>query len=153
GTSGPWRSGKGGVFLSLWSMRSKARATPLPSNLTTKETLANSAVPLIFPETTPPPAEPASSPVLMLKFESFTQTGFPSHLTFFVPFAVSDERAMLGYGIGIGPAGLGVLQTSGNAMVVPLLDSWTTARPLTPTATPMDPLAPIRTLSRTRRAP
>jgi hypothetical protein len=44
-------------------------------------------------------------------------------LTFDVPFAVSDDFAMLGYGIGTGPAGEGVLQTSGNAIVVPLLEA------------------------------
>jgi hypothetical protein len=58
-----------------------------------------------------------------MKFESFVQTGFPSHLTFFVPLAVSDDLAILGYGIGTnGAGGAGVLQTSGKAMVTPLLD-------------------------------
>src|SRR5262245_37031343 len=33
--------------------------------------------------------------------------------------------------MGIGPAGLGVLQTSGNAVAIPLLDLWTTVRKLT----------------------
>ena len=92
---------------------------------------------MILLETTPPPALPASSPVLMLKFESLTQIGLPSHLTFVVPLAVSDDLAMFGYGIGIGPAGDGVLHTSGNAIVVPLLLAWTTDRKLTPTVTGM----------------
>ena len=73
----------------------------------------------------------------MLKFESLTQTGLPSHLTFVVPFAVSEDLAMFGYGIGIGPAGDGVLHTSGKAIVVPLLDACTTERKLTPTVTGM----------------
>ena len=38
-----------------------------------------------------------------------------------LPSAVSLDCAMLGYGIGTGPPGVGVLQTSGNAIVVPLL--------------------------------
>ena len=133
-TTGPCKTGNGGVFLSLCNMMSNARQTPLPSNLTSIEDMTNSALPLILFDATPPPALPASSPVLMLKFESLTQTGLPSHLTFVVPFAVSDDFAMFGYGIGIGPAGEGVLQTSGKAIVVPLLDAWTTERKLTPTA-------------------
>ena len=49
-----------------------------------------------------------------MKFESFTQTGLPSHFTVVAPFAVSDDLAMFGYGIGMGGAGgAGVLQTSG----------------------------------------
>src|SRR6476646_3643293 len=94
--AGPWRTGKGGVFLSLCSMMSKARQTLLPSNLTSIENITNSALPLILLEATPPPALPASSPVLMLKFESLTQAGLPSHLTLLVPLAVSDDFAMFG---------------------------------------------------------
>jgi fucose permease len=73
----------------------------------------------------------------MRKFELEIQVDSPSHLTFFVPAAVSDDFAMFGYGIGIGPPGLGVLQTSGNAIVVPLLDACTTDMLLTPTVTGM----------------
>src|SRR5689334_1532261 len=94
-TTGPWMTGKGGVFLSLCSIRSSARATPFPSNFTSNEKFTNSALPLILFDATPP-AAPASSPVLVLKFESSTHTGLPSHLTFFVPFAVSLDMAMLG---------------------------------------------------------
>ena len=112
-TTGPCRTGNGGVFLSLCNMISNARQTFLPSNFTSIENITNSALPLILFETTPPPALPASSPVLVLKFESFTQTGLPSHFTLIVPLAVSDDFAMFGYGIGIGPPGAGVLQTSG----------------------------------------
>src|ERR1043166_550360 len=114
-------------------MRSNARATPFPSTFTSKEKLTNSALPLILFESTPPPALPASSPVLMLKFESSRQIGLPSHFTFLLPFAVSEDMAMFGYGIGTGPAGDGVLQTSGKACVTPPLSLWTTERLLTPT--------------------
>src|SRR5262245_44916297 len=120
-TTGPCTSGNGGVFLSLWSMLSSARQTFLPSNFTSIENRMNSALPLILFEATPPPALPASSPVLMLKFESLTHAGLPSHFTFVVPLAVSDDLAMFGYGMGIGPPGDGVLHTSGNAVVMPLL--------------------------------
>src|SRR4051812_13267738 len=120
-TPGPCSGGNGGVFLSLCSMMSNARHTFLPSNFTSIENMTNSALPLILFDTTPPPALPASSPVLMLKFESFTHVELPSHFTLVVPLAVSDDLAMLGYGIGIGPPGDGVLQTSGKAVVMPLL--------------------------------
>src|SRR3954470_18559194 len=129
-TTGPCSRGNGGVFLSLCSMMSNARHTFLPSNFTSIENMTNSALPLILLDATPPPALPASSPVLMLKFESFTHTGLPSHLTFVVPDAVSEDLAIFGYGIGIGPAGEGVLHTSGKAIVVPLLPACTTERKL-----------------------
>src|SRR2546427_7181849 len=113
--------GNGGVFLSLCNIRSKARHTFFPSAFTSKLKFTNSAFPLVLFEATPK-SEPASSPVLILKFESFTQMGLPSHFTFVVPCAVSDDWAMFGYGIGIGGAGgAGVLQTPGNAMGPPLV--------------------------------
>src|SRR5688572_11523636 len=119
-------TGTCGVFLSLWSMRSKARGTLAPSIWTSKEKFTNSALPLILFEAMPMRL-PASSPVLIMKFESLMQTGLPSHFTFFAPLAVSDDLAMFGYGIGIGGAGgAGVLHTSGNAMVTPLLPACTT---------------------------
>src|SRR5690606_33281085 len=74
---------------------------------------------------------------LILKFESFTQNGCPSAFTFFVPFAVSDDIATFGYGIGTGPAGDGVLQTSGNASVTPLLCACTSVSLFAPTVTGM----------------
>src|SRR5215510_12055738 len=83
--TGPCITGNGGVFLSLCSMRSNARGTFFPSNCTSNEKLTNSALPLILLDATPPPALPASSPVLMLKFESLTQTGLPSHFTVDAP--------------------------------------------------------------------
>ena len=82
----------------------------------------NSAFPLVELETTPP-AEPASSPVLVEKFDPCSMTGFPSIFTEELPCAVSEDCAMLGYGIGIGPAGEGVLHTSGKAVATPLLDA------------------------------
>src|SRR5450755_1750140 len=112
-------TGNGGVFLSLWSIKSMARATFFPSKKTSKEKLTNSALPLILFDATPR-SDPASSPVLVIKLESCTQVGFPSHITVLVPLAVSDDMAMFGYGIGIGGAGgAGVLHTSGNAEVIP----------------------------------
>ena len=70
-------------------------------------------MPLILEETTPPPAEPASSPVLILRLEPARAAGLPSTLTFWLPSARSESIATLTYGIGTGPAGEGVLQTSG----------------------------------------
>ncbi len=95
-TTGGWRTGKGGVFFWLWSMMSNARAAFFPSSFTLKENITNSAFPLILLLTTPPPAVPASSPVLMRKLESFVQTGLPSIFTFLVPFAVSVDMATFG---------------------------------------------------------
>src|SRR5262249_16248908 len=96
--------------------------------------------PFILFDTTPPPALPASSPVLTAKFESCKQIGLPSHLTDELPWAVSEDLAIFGYGIGTGPPGVGVLQTSGNAVVMPPLSAWTTERLLTPTVTPIGQL-------------
>src|SRR5262245_37387821 len=93
--TGPCRTGTGGVFLSSCNIMSIARGTFLPSNWTSKEKFTNSALPLIFAETMPI-SEPASSPVDIMKFESFTQTGLPSQLTFFAPLDVSADLAMLG---------------------------------------------------------
>src|SRR3954467_389686 len=76
-TTGACRSGKGGVFLSLWSMVSKVRTAHLPSNFTSIDPITNSAFPLVLLEAIPPTL-PASSPVDVLKFESLVQTGFPS---------------------------------------------------------------------------
>ena len=97
-TAGPCKSGAGGVFLSLWSIRSSARATFLPSTFTSKEKLTNSALPFVLLEATPPPAVPASSPVLVLKFESLTHSGLPSHL---------DLLGALGRVRGLGDVGVG----------------------------------------------
>src|SRR4030095_9766319 len=92
-TTGPCSTGNGGVFLSLCNIRSNARGTFLPSNWTSNEKFTNSAFPLILFDATPPPAPPASSPVLILKFESFTHVDSPSHFTLVVPDAVSDDWA------------------------------------------------------------
>src|SRR5262245_6820738 len=52
--------------------------------------------------------------------------GLPSTFTVVEPSAVSVDCATLGYGIGTGPPGVGVLQTSGKIVVIPLLAAWTT---------------------------
>src|SRR5215467_6791385 len=78
--TGPCTTGNGGVFLSLCNIRSIARVTFLPSNITSKEKLTNSALPLTLLDATPKRL-PASSPVLVWKLESFTQVGLPSHST------------------------------------------------------------------------
>src|SRR5919106_514675 len=119
-------------------MRSNERGTFFPSNCTSKEKFTNSALPLILLEAIPPPAVPPSSPVDVEKFESFVQIGFPSAFTFFVPFAVSPDLAMFGYGMGTnGAGGAGVLQTSGNAIVTPLVSAFTIDSLFTPTLVPM----------------
>src|SRR6185312_2558232 len=134
-TAGPWSSGAGGVFLSLCSIRSSARGTFLPSAFTSNEKFTNSALPLVLLDATPPPAVPASSPVLVLKLESFTHSGLPSAFTLVAPFAVSEDFAAFGYGMGTGPPGVGVLQTSGKITVVPPLSACTTLKLLALTVT------------------
>src|SRR5437868_791979 len=97
----------------------------------------NSAFPLILLEIIPKRL-PASSPVDILKLESFTQTGLPSQVVFLAPWAVSADLAMLGYGTGTnGAGGAGVLQTSGKAILTPLLPAWMTLMLFTPTVTGM----------------
>src|SRR2546429_1822796 len=46
---------------------------------------------------------------------------WPSVVTEVGPEEVSDDCPMLGYGIGTGPAGVGVLQTSGKIGLIPPL--------------------------------
>src|SRR5688572_13010690 len=75
---------------------------------------------------TTPPTDPASSPVLELKFEPLSMMPSPSALTVVLVSDASDDLATFGYGIGTGPAGDGVLHTSGNAMDMPLLFLCTT---------------------------
>src|SRR5215471_4835966 len=76
-------------------------------------------------ETTPPPADPASSPVLVLYTESLIMTGLPSAFTVVAVCAASDDLAMFGYGIGTGPPGVGVLHTSGKTGATPPESLWT----------------------------
>src|SRR5262245_44244322 len=85
-----------------------------PSSFTSKEYRIQLASFMLVLETTPP-AVPASSPTQRLNSEPFTAHMFPpSALTVVVPPVRSlDSDMITGYGIGIGPPGLGVLQTSG----------------------------------------
>src|SRR5262249_26016908 len=73
-----------------------------------------------------PPMEPGSSPLLMLKFESLSMIGLPSHLTVLLPLSVCADIAMFGYGVGTGPPGVGVLQTSSWVVAIPVLALCTT---------------------------
>lgn len=82
----------------------------------------NSQVPLIFPLITPS-AEPASSPVDIMYLASCVMGIAPSVVTEVGPELVSADLPILGYGMGTGPAGVGVLQTSGKIGLVPLLDA------------------------------
>jgi hypothetical protein len=68
---------------------------------------------------TTPPAVPGSSPLHRLNSEPLIAAMLPpSALTVFVPFARSlDIEMMTGYGMGTGPPGLGVLQTSGGVFL------------------------------------
>src|ERR1051326_887850 len=70
----------------------------------------------------PPPAVPGSSPLLLEYSEPlFAHMLPPSALTVVVPLSRLSDIAMFGYGIGTGPPGLGVLQTSGMvAAAIPL---------------------------------
>ena len=61
-----------------------------------------------------PPAVPGSSPKLMLYSEPLMAIILLFFaLTVLVPFFSVPWFAVLGYGIGTGPPGVGVLQTSG----------------------------------------
>ncbi len=63
----------------------------------------------------------------------------PSALTVVVPLASVADCEMFGYGIGTGPPGVGVLQTSGMVAdgdtAAPLVDERVAAVPLTLTVT------------------
>src|SRR5262245_34040688 len=65
--------------------------------------------------------------------------GFPSISTFLLPFEVSLDCEMFGYGLGCDTPGIGVLQGFGNAEATPKLDLWTTVRMFTVTVAGMDP--------------
>src|SRR5439155_14140589 len=107
-------------FLSLWNKGSPKRHTFLPSNCTSKEYIINSHVPFILLLTTPS-AAPASSPVDIMYLASWVMGIWPSVVTEVGPEEVSADCPMLGYGIGTGPAGVGVLQTSGKIGLIPPL--------------------------------
>src|ERR1041384_4193411 len=101
----------------LWKSGSRNLTTLLPSTLTSRLPIFHVTVPLILLDMTPPPAEPASSPVLVEILAPTLATGFPSILTVSAPSVRSLSIAMLTYGMGTGPPGLGVLHTSGGAQV------------------------------------
>jgi len=91
---------------------------------------------------TTPPAVPASSPLQLLNSDPLMAAMLPpSTLTVVVPLLRSlDMERMMGYGMGTGPPGLGVLQTSGAVLLAnPLLPWWTKELdvPLTLIVTPM----------------
>src|SRR5687768_3134912 len=97
------------------------RHTFLPSNLTSNEYSMNSHS-LRFTLDMMPPSVPGSSPDDFEYLAPFTIGILPSVFTFDGPLDVSDACPMFGYGIGMGGAGgAGVLQTSGNTMLMPPL--------------------------------
>src|SRR5687768_2218332 len=85
-----------------------------------------------------PPATPALSPLDRENSDPLTAIIMPSAFTVVVPFESVIDWEMFGYGIGTGPPGDGVLQTSGIvAIEMPLLPLWTREleAPLTLTVT------------------
>ena len=87
----------------------------------------NSALPLVQLDATPPSA-PASSPVLVEKFEPLSMIGLPSTLTVLLPMAVLQDMEILGYGMGTTGGPHWVLQTSGKLVAMPPLSLWTTVQ-------------------------
>lgn len=61
---------------------------------------------------------------------TFGHSYVPIGLYRFGPLLVSEGLPMLRSGIGAGPPGVGVLYTSGNTMLTPLLPLWTMPREL-----------------------
>src|SRR5258708_39335715 len=91
-------------------------AAPFPSIFTFELPCLNFAGPLNLLETTPP-ALPASSPLDIVISVASVAAFLPTILTLLetVPPLAWFSMAMLGYGIGTGPAGVGVLHASGKA--------------------------------------
>ncbi len=77
-------------------MDSPIRHTFFPSNFTSNEYIMNSHSPLNLLLMTPPPAVPASSPVLIIYLAPLTMGIFPSVFTFFGPLDVSEDLPMFG---------------------------------------------------------
>src|SRR5262245_2215507 len=91
----PWTSAGQVVLgaLPFIDIGSPRRQTPLPSTRTSGLELRNLALPLMTCETTPPPAVPPSSPVLVENSESLSAIGRPSTVTVRLPLARSFESA------------------------------------------------------------
>src|SRR5688500_13142447 len=99
-----------------------------------------------------PSGDPASSPVDIMYLAFFVIGMTLSFLTHVGPALVSDDLPTFGYGIGIGPPGVGVLQTSGNTGLMPPLLLWATPRELANTVTAMLFRSPnSKRVSRARR--
>src|SRR5438045_3256675 len=99
------------------NLSARRQALP-PSTFTSKEYKINLAsLPNVLDTT--PPAVPASSPAHRLNSQSLIAIILPpSALTVVLPLAKSlDLETITGYGIGTGPPGLGVLQTSGAVLI------------------------------------
>src|SRR5262249_51462725 len=86
-----------------------------------------------------PRSVPASSPVLVPKTQPSMATEWPSHRTFLVPLARSDDFAMFTRGStmngGVGGTGGGALRTSSGGVLTPPLPLCTTDSVFTPTVT------------------
>jgi hypothetical protein len=119
------------MFFLLWNSESPIRHTFLFSNLTSMEYSMNShSLRLTFDMI--PPIVPGSSPEDLEYLAPFTIGIFPSVFTVDGPLEVSEDWPMFGYGMGIGGAGgAGVLQTSGNAGLIPPLPPCAIPRPFT----------------------
>ena len=110
----------------LWLcvVMSKCLTTFKPSNLTSIDQELKYTFPFVLLVRSPFfGAQPASSPVLFLKYDLFLSiTSLPEILTFLLPEVVSLATPVLGYGIGTpgGVAGVcgGVKQTSGKAQIL-----------------------------------
>src|SRR5436190_18267509 len=103
---------------------SRCLTTFSPSIFTSIDHMLKYTLPVFFEVTRPfLGAAPASSPVLLLKYDLFLSiTSFPEIFTVVEPSVVSVAIPVLGYGMGTpgGVAGVcgGVKQTSGNAQIV-----------------------------------
>src|SRR5689334_19880860 len=75
-----------------------------------------------------PIADPASSPVDIMYLALLVIGICPSVLTEVGPEEVLEDIPMFGYGIGTGPAGVGVLHTSGKIGLWPPLPLWAIPR-------------------------
>ena len=99
---------------------SRKRTTLLPSALTSGLPIFHVAAPFGLARHDAAAGVNPLRPRVLVEILALTlASGLPSILTVSAPSAMSLSIAMFGYGIGIGPPGLGVLQTSGGAHVRP----------------------------------